>query len=206
MPIRQIISAKSILPVVTFTQKEHVLPVVDALLAGDIRQIEVTLRSEAALAALELIAQKRPEMTLAAGTINNEAQLQQAIDAGAQFGVSPGFDPALAARALSLNFPYLPGVATASEVMLAIKHGYDVLKVFPMKALGGLTLLRSFAGPFPNVLFCPSGGISADTAKEYFSLPNVYSLGGSWLVTATDCADKNWSAITARARATNQQL
>ena len=204
MPIRHLLPAKSILPVVTFTQTAHVLPVVDALLAGDIRQIEVTLRSDVALPALNLIAKNRPEMTLAAGTINNEKQLQQAIDAGAQFGVSPGFDSALAARATSLNFPYLPGIATASEVMQAINQGYDVLKVFPMKALGGLALLRSFAGPFPNVLFCPSGGITADTAKDYFDLSNVYSLGGSWLVTPADYADKNWSAITARAQAISQ--
>ena len=162
--------------------------------------LEITLRTAAALDAVKAIRQAIPDAIVGVGTIATQAQLQAAIEAGAQFGVSPGSTPKLLQAVADSKLPFLPGVATMSEVMQALEYGFNVMKLFPAVAAGGIKMLDSFRGPFPQVSFCPTGGINPQNAPDFFKLPNVACVGGSWLTPKELVSSGNWAEITRLAR------
>jgi 2-dehydro-3-deoxyphosphogluconate aldolase/(4S)-4-hydroxy-2-oxoglutarate aldolase len=172
-----------------------------ALVAGGVRVLEVTLRTPVALACMAAIARDVPEAIVGAGTLRGAADVRAARDAGCQFGVSPGYTSAIARACAEAGLPLLPGVSTASEVMQANADGLSFLKFFPATAAGGVPMLKALAGPFPDVAFCPTGGITAETAPQFLALPNVKVCGGSWLTPADAMAAGDWARITALARA-----
>jgi len=172
-----------------------------ALVAGGVRVLEVTLRTPVGLACIEAIARHVPEAVVGAGTIRSAADARAAQAAGSRFGVSPGYIAAVGAACREVGLPLLPGVATASEVMAALADGLNFLKFFPATAAGGIPMLKALAGPFPDVAFCPTGGITPETAPQFLALPNVKVCGGSWL-TPQDAVDAgDWARITLLARA-----
>ncbi len=184
-----------VMPVVTVSDPTTAADLARALVRGGIRVIEVTLRTPVALRAIELIAREVPEITVGAGTVLSVADLQSSAEAGAAFAISPGATPALLAAGVNGPIPYLPAIATASELMAGLAAGYRCFKFFPAGAAGGIAMLNSFAGPFPEARFCPTGGISQATVKSYLDLPNVLCAGGSWLTPADAVARKDWSVI-----------
>ena len=185
-----------ILPVVKIEKLEDALPLAEALMAGGINTIEVTLRSECALQAMETIASQLPEMKVGAGTLTSADQIRQCRNAGALFGLSPGATPALLDAASANNWPFVPGVATASEVMQALDYGFTQMKFFPAEASGGVKTLKGLGGPFSQVKFCPTGGISLNNLTSYLALKNVVCVGGTWLTPDNFVRDKNWGIIT----------
>jgi 2-dehydro-3-deoxyphosphogluconate aldolase/(4S)-4-hydroxy-2-oxoglutarate aldolase len=189
------LDAQRVVAVVTIERATDALPLADALVAGGVRVVEITLRTEAARSAIEAIAKARSEVIVGAGTVRDARGLRAARDAGAQFVVSPGFTPALHAAASAAALPWLPGVATASEVLLAQEAGHALLKFFPAEAAGGTRALRAFAAVFPEVGFCPTGGITAENLRSYLELPNVVCVGGTWLAPAALLAGQQWSKI-----------
>ena len=191
-----------VIPVIVIEHLEHAVPMAEALLAGGVRVLEVTMRTPVALAAIEAIARAVPAAIVGAGTVRHAADARAAVDAGARFAVSPGYTAALGQSCRDLGLPLLPGAATASEVMAACDDGLRFLKFFPATAAGGIPMLRSFAGPFADVAFCPTGGLTAETAPQFLALPNVPVCGGSWLTPPALMARGDWAGITALARAT----
>ncbi len=184
-----------VIPVIVIQRLDDAVPLAEALVAGGVRVLEVTLRTPVALRAMELMA-KVPGAIVGAGTLRSPADVLNAKNAGCEFGVSPGFTEALADACALHGLPLLPGVSTASEVMRANAAGYGFLKLFPAVAVGGVNLLKALGGPFPDVAFCPTGGISLETAPSFLKLPNVKVCGGSWL-TPQDAVDaKDWARIT----------
>jgi 2-dehydro-3-deoxyphosphogluconate aldolase/(4S)-4-hydroxy-2-oxoglutarate aldolase len=190
-----------VVPVIVVNDAAVAVDLARALVDGGIRVLEVTLRTKAALAAMRRMRDEVPGAIVGAGTLRNRAQLEAALDAGAQFGVSPGLTPELASAARNANLTLLPGVATASEAMRAQDEGFDILKLFPAEAVGGVKLLKSLAGPLPELRFCPTGGIDVNSAPSYLALPNVLAVGGSWLTPDDAIAAQDWDRITALARA-----
>jgi 2-dehydro-3-deoxyphosphogluconate aldolase/(4S)-4-hydroxy-2-oxoglutarate aldolase len=193
--MQELLERSPVMPVVTIQDAALAPLVARALVRGGIRIIEVTLRTPAALGAIEAIAREVPEMALGAGTVLSSADLRAAADAGASFAVSPGATPALLAAAATGPVPYLPAVATASELMLAMEAGYRCFKLFPASAAGGTALLTALAGPFPQARFCPTGGISPENAGSYLALPNVSCVGGSWLTPPSLLAARSWERL-----------
>ena len=199
-------NSKPLIPVIVIDNIDHAVPMAKALVAGGVRLLEVTLRTEAGLAAIQQISEQVPEAIVGAGTVCNANEYQQAIDAGAQFIVSPGLTTELIAKAQQVEKQgewggiFLPGVATASEVMEAKAAGFTQLKCFPASAIGGAKLLKAWAGPFADIQFCPTGGISPDNYREYLSLNNVMCVGGSWLTEAKLLAAQDWIEVETRAR------
>ncbi|WP_417624824.1 bifunctional 4-hydroxy-2-oxoglutarate aldolase/2-dehydro-3-deoxy-phosphogluconate aldolase [Paremcibacter congregatus] len=191
----------AVIPVLTISHIEDALPLAEALVKGGLNVLELTLRTPVALEALRLIAAEIPEAIIGAGTVNTPELLTQVTDAGARFAVSPGHTDRLLDAAENSLTPLLPGVATASEVMHLMERGYSMLKLFPAEAIGGRELLKSFSGPLAHAKFCPTGGISPDIAPSYLSLPNVVCVGGSWMVSAQDIANRDWAKIETLARA-----
>ncbi len=189
-----------VIPVIVLQRLEHAVPMARALVAGGVRVLEVTLRTPVALACMEAIAREVPEAIVGAGTLRTVADVRAARDAGCQFGVSPGYTKQIGAACRDVALPLLPGVATASEVMIANADGLTFLKFFPATAAGGVGLLRALAGPFPEVVFCPTGGITIETAAQFLSLPNVKVCGGSWLTPADALNSGDWARITRLAR------
>jgi 2-dehydro-3-deoxyphosphogluconate aldolase/(4S)-4-hydroxy-2-oxoglutarate aldolase len=190
-----------VIPVIVIHRVADAVPLAQALVAGGVRVLEVTLRTPAALQCMREVVAAVPEAIVGAGTIRSVADAEAAKDAGCRFGVSPGYTTEIGHACRNLGLPLLPGVATASEVMMAGADGYDFLKLFPATAVGGIALLKALAGPFPDVAFCPTGGITPETAPAFLALPNVKVCGGSWL-TPQDAVDaKDWGRITALARA-----
>ena len=185
----------AVVPVLTIDRQEDAVPLARALFDGGLRLIEVTLRTPAAPAAIAAIAQELPEVIIGAGTVQRPADVVEACAAGAQFLASPGMTAELAAAALSTEVPYLPGVATPSEVMAARDIGISFLKLFPAEAVGGLALLRAFAPVFSGVVFCPTGGIDERLAGEYLALPNVPMIGGSWMAPKEAITARDWATI-----------
>jgi 2-dehydro-3-deoxyphosphogluconate aldolase / (4S)-4-hydroxy-2-oxoglutarate aldolase len=184
-----------VIPVIVIQRLEDAVPLAEALVAGGVKVLEVTLRTPVALQAMEAMA-KVPGAIVGAGTLRTPQDATNAKNAGCQFGVSPGYTDALATACKEAGLPLLPGVSTASEVMQANSAGFNFLKLFPATAVGGVNLLKSLAGPFPDVMFCPTGGISLQTAPDFLKLPNVKVCGGSWL-TPQDAVDgKDWARIT----------
>ena len=191
-----------VIPVVVLQRVADAVPLAEALLAGGVKVLEVTLRTPVALACMEAIARSVPDAILGAGTVRSAADAKAARDAGCAFAVSPGYTAALGAACKQLQLPLLPGVATASELMTAQADGYDFLKFFPASAAGGIPLLKALAGPFPDVAFCPTGGLTPDNAGQYLALPNVRVCGGSWLSPQDAMASGDWARITRLARET----
>lgn len=189
-----------ILPVVTAADVESTVALVRALEKGGMKAVEITLRTPAALESLRAVKAAVPGMLVAAGTVTNADRLVQATEAGADFCVSPGISEALLRVSSEQQIHLLPGVASASEVMLGMDHGIDLFKLFPAVAVGGVDLLRSFAGPFPGVRFCPTGGLGPANFREFLALPNVICCGGSWMVSADLVDAGNWGEIERLAR------
>jgi 2-dehydro-3-deoxyphosphogluconate aldolase/(4S)-4-hydroxy-2-oxoglutarate aldolase len=194
----ELLTAARVIPVLTIERVEDAAPLARALVAGGVRTLEITLRTEAAVAAAKAIIADVPGAVVGIGTILTPDDLARAISLGARFGVSPGATPELLDAAAKNDFPFLPGAATASEVMQAQARGFNTLKFFPAEQSGGIAMLRALAGPFPQTRFCPTGGIGAVNAAAWLAEPNVLAVGGSWLCPAADIKAGNWSAITAR--------
>ncbi|MFO1340986.1 MAG: bifunctional 4-hydroxy-2-oxoglutarate aldolase/2-dehydro-3-deoxy-phosphogluconate aldolase [Burkholderiaceae bacterium] len=185
-----------VIPVIVIDRLEDAVPLARALVAGGVKVLEVTLRTPVALAAIEAMAREVEGAIVGAGTIRSAADARAARQAGAVFGVSPGYTAEVGAACRELGLPLLPGVATASEVMAAQADGLSFLKFFPATAAGGIPLLKALAGPFPDVVFCPTGGISLQTAPDFLALPNVKVCGGSWLTPADAVKAGDWARIT----------
>lgn len=185
----------TVIPVLTIEHAADALPLARALFDGGLQLIEVTLRTPAAPTAIAAITRELPQMVVGAGTVQRPADITQACAVGARFLVSPGMTLELAAAALATELPYIPGVATPSEVMAARDLGISFLKLFPAEALGGLVLLRALAPVFPGVAFCPTGGIDEHTAHEYLALPNVPMVGGSWMAPEEAVAARDWTRV-----------
>ncbi|MFN4119732.1 bifunctional 4-hydroxy-2-oxoglutarate aldolase/2-dehydro-3-deoxy-phosphogluconate aldolase [Acidovorax sp.] len=198
----EIASYGPVIPVIVIDRVEDALPLAEALLAGGVKVLEVTLRTPAGLPAIEAIACHLPDAVVGVGTVLNGDDARRASQAGARFAVSPGYTHEVGAACKALNLPLLPGVATSGEVMTALADGFSFLKLFPAEAVGGVPLLKAWASPFGQVSFCPTGGITAATAANYLALPNVRCVGGSWLTPADAVRAGDWTRITQLARDT----
>lgn len=185
-----------VIPVIVIDRLDDAVPLARALVAGGVKVLEVTLRTPVALQAIAAMAREVPGAIVGAGTIRSAADARAARQAGAVFGVSPGYTAEVGAACREVGLPLLPGVATASEVMAAQADGLAFLKFFPATAAGGIPLLKALAGPFPDVAFCPTGGITLQTAPEFLALPNVKVCGGSWLTPADAVKAGDWARIT----------
>ena len=194
----QILVPARIVPVLTIERVEDGVPLARALVAGGMKVLEVTLRTEAATAAAKAIIAEVPDAVVGIGTVLNGDDLRRAQALGARFAVSPGATPELLDAASAGGLPLLPGIATASETMQAQARGFGLLKFFPAEQAGGIAMLRALAGPFPKVRFCPTGGINADNVATWLAEPNVVAAGGSWLCPASDVKAGNWEIITGR--------
>lgn len=185
-----------VVPVVVVTDPTQAVPMAEALLAGGVDVIEITLRSPAALAAIEAVARAVPAMQVGAGTITRASEVAQVMNAGARFGLSPGATPALLDAVLRAQLPFIPGVATPSEAMAARDVGFGLMKCFPAAQLGGVEVLKAWGGPLPDLKFCPTGGVSLANMGQYLALPNVAFVGGSWLTPAAAVQAGDWATIT----------
>src|SRR5205085_2174748 len=189
-----------VIPVIVINRLEDAVPMAEALVAGGVRVLEVTLRTPVALRCMEAIAKAVPDAIVGAGTVRSIKDAQDARDAGCRFAVSPGYVHEIGLACADIGLPLLPGVSTGSEVMQANIDGYRFLKFFPATAAGGIPMLKALHGPFPDVVFCPTGGITPDTAPQFLALPNVRVCGGSWLTPRDAVESRQWSRITQLAR------
>jgi 2-dehydro-3-deoxyphosphogluconate aldolase/(4S)-4-hydroxy-2-oxoglutarate aldolase len=201
MHIREIAALAPVIPVVTIEDPAAAVPLARALVAGGLPVIEVTLRTDAAVAAAHDMIRQVPDAIVGLGTATQREHIAAALDIGVRFVVSPGLTPELAEQARHANLSYLPGIMTPSELMMAQSLGLTVLKFFPAEPAGGIAMLKALRGPFPEVAFCPTGGIDAARAPAYLALPNVIAIGGSWVAPATAVESGDWTTITALARA-----
>ena len=200
----QVMTDAPVIPVIVLTEIAHAVPLARALVAGGIRMLEVTLRTPVALACIERIVGELPDAVVGAGTVRSAADAQAASLAGAKFAVSPGYIHSIGRACRDLELPLLPGVATGSEILLAQQDGYGALKFFPAIQSGGPAMLKAWQGPFGDVQFCPTGGVTAANADEFLALANVVCVGGSWLTPADAVAQGDWPRITQLARAACQ--
>jgi 2-dehydro-3-deoxyphosphogluconate aldolase/(4S)-4-hydroxy-2-oxoglutarate aldolase len=198
--IRDIVALAPVIPVLTVTELAHAVPLARALVAGGLRVLEVTLRTPVGLGVVEAMRKAVPEAVVGVGTLTRAVEFAAADRAGAQFGVTPGLTPELAAAARGSRFPLLPGVMTPTELIAARNQGFTVLKLFPAQQAGGIGMLKALGPPFPDVSFCPTGGITRATAADYLALPNVVCVGGSWLAPRELLSTGDWAAIEALAR------
>ncbi len=196
----QVMTHAPVIPVIVLSDIAHAVPLARALVAGGIRMLEVTLRTPVALACIERIAKEVPEAVVGAGTVRSAADAQAAALAGARFAVSPGYIHAIGKACHAAGLPLLPGVATGTEILAAQQDGYSALKFFPALQAGGAAMLRAWQGPFGDVKFCPTGGVTAANAGEFLELSNVVCVGGSWLTPADAVAKGDWARITQLAR------
>lgn len=185
-----------VIPVIVVNDLSHAIPMAEALMAGGIRVLEITLRTPQGLKAISAIAKALPEAWVGVGTVRSAQDAQDALNAGARFAVSPGYTSALGQKCRAIGLPLLPGVATGSEIMTAQADGYQQLKFFPAVQAGGLNMLKAWQGPFGDVQFCPTGGISMTNAADFLALANVECVGGSWLVPNQALQDGDWKQIT----------
>lgn len=197
--IKEVMNTSPVMPVMVINQLEQAVPLAHALVEGGLKVLEITLRTPVALEAIRRIKAEVPGAIVGAGTIINIQTLHQAIDAGAQFIVSPGVTPSLLDAAMATGVPILPGVITPSEVMRLLEKGITAMKFFPAEAAGGIPMLKSIGGPLPQVTFCPTGGVNPKNAPEYLALSNVACVGGSWMAPAELVDAGNWAEITRRA-------
>lgn len=199
--MKDILNLGPVMPVIVIDEAAKAVPLAEALLAGGMRTAEVTLRTPAALDAIEAIATHCPDITVGAGTIRTPEQARAVSNAGGQFAVSPGSTAAVLAGCADASLPLLPGAATVSEMMRLFEQGFSELKFFPATAAGGLPFLKSLASPLPDISFCPTGGITPETAPDWLALSNIMCVGGSWVAPQGLIADADFAEITARARA-----
>lgn len=197
----EIMRTSAVIPVIAIDDLEHAVPLARALVAGGIRVLEVTLRTVHGLAAIRAMAEQVPEAIVGVGTLTQASEFAAARDAGAVFGVSPGLTAALVEGARKSGLPLLPGVMTPSEVMSARELGFQQLKLFPAVPAGGIGMLNAIAGPLPDITFCPTGGISIETASQFLACKNVACVGGSWLTPKDAMLSGDWARITALAAA-----
>ncbi|EHR70455.1 Entner-Doudoroff aldolase [Burkholderiales bacterium JOSHI_001] len=197
----ELTQAGPVIPVIVLDRVADAVPLAEALVAGGVRVLEVTLRTPVALQCIAAIARAVPQAIVGAGTVRSAADARAARDAGCRFAVSPGYTAEVGAACRDAGLALLPGVATASEVMAANADGLNFLKFFPATAAGGIPMLKALGGPFPDVVFCPTGGITPETAPQFLALPNVKVCGGSWLTPADAMAKGDWARITQLARA-----
>jgi len=197
----QLLRIAPLIPVITIERVSDAVPLARALVAGGLQALEITLRTPAAPAAAAVIVKEVPEAILGLGTVLTAQDLDTARALDARFALSPGATPELLEAAAECDLPFIPGVQTASELMAALARGFDVVKFFPAGPAGGIAALRALAGPFPQVRFCPTGGVGADNFMDWLALPNVASVGGSWLAPSSEIRAGDWAAITARAQA-----
>jgi 2-dehydro-3-deoxyphosphogluconate aldolase/(4S)-4-hydroxy-2-oxoglutarate aldolase len=198
----QVMQDAPVIPVIVLNDVAHAVPMARALVAGGIRMLEVTLRTPQALACIEAIARAVPEAVVGAGTVRCKADAVAAANAGARFAVSPGYTSAVGQACRDVGLALLPGVASGSEIMMAQEDGFTQLKFFPAMQVGGPAMLKAWSGPFFDVQFCPTGGVTLQNATEFLSLPNVVCVGGSWLVPAHAMASGDWASVTTLAQAT----
>jgi len=197
---KEILKQAIVLPVIVIDKLEDAVPMAKALVAGGIRCLEVTLRSPVALEAISLIAKEVPDAIVGVGSVRNPQDWRNAIAAGAEFGVSPGCTDALADAIIEEGKPFIPGVATPSEVMRLADKGFEVMKLFPATVVGGVGMLKAIGGPIPQVGFCPTGGVSPANAQEFLALDNVYCVGGSWMLPSDVIAAGDWDKLTELAK------
>lgn len=190
-----ILDLSPVVPIVVLRDVAHAVPLASALAAGGVKVIELTLRTDAALPAIERITAEVPDVVVGAGTITAPGHVTDAVKAGAQFLVSPGSTPAVLDAMTDSGLPFLPGVSTASEVMALLERGHHELKFFPAEAAGGHAFLKALAGPLPQARFCPTGGISPQAAPRYLALPNVGCVGGSWLAPQDALETGDWTCV-----------
>lgn len=196
-PFSSLLSGQTVVPVVVIENEQQALGLSRAFLDGGVSIVEVTLRNSFGVQAIEIIKREFPEMVVVAGTVTTVAQMSAVADAGADGVVSPGISQALLDAACSTNTAYLPGVATASDVMMATDHGLTECKLFPATVVGGIGALKAFSGPFSAIKFCPTGGVNADNYQEFLALDNVMCVGGSWIAPTKLVSAEQWSDITA---------
>jgi 2-dehydro-3-deoxyphosphogluconate aldolase/(4S)-4-hydroxy-2-oxoglutarate aldolase len=189
-----------VVPVIVISDVSHAVPMAQALLAGGIDVMEITLRHSAGLAAIEAVAKQVPQMQVGAGTVTRASEMQQVHDAGARFALSPGLTDALVQAAIDCRMPFMPGVMTPSEVMRARDLGFALMKLFPAAQAGGLAMLKALSGPLGDVQFCPTGGITPENMAGFLNQPNVAMVGGSWLTPLDALAQHDWARITVLAQ------
>ncbi len=189
-----------VVPVIVLNDPKQAVPLAHALLEGGIDVMEITLRSDVALDAIEAVAKAVPQMHLGAGTVTRASDVPRVIDAGARFALSPGCTDALVDAMRATGLPFIPGVMTPGEVMRARDQGFTLMKLFPAQQAGGLGMLKALGAPIPDVRFCPTGGVSPDNLRDFLALPNVAMAGGSWLTPADALRDGDWARITKLAR------
>ncbi|KQD05434.1 bifunctional 4-hydroxy-2-oxoglutarate aldolase/2-dehydro-3-deoxy-phosphogluconate aldolase [Acinetobacter soli] len=202
--MEDVVQLGPVIPVLAFDSAEQGEHVSRALHAGGVKVLEITLRTAAGLAAIERASQLADDIVVGVGTITKPEHCAQAKKAGAQFGVSPGLTKDLHLAAQDAGLPLLPGVMTPSDLIQAIELGYDIVKFFPAQQAGGVAMLQAFYGPFPNLRFCPTGGITVETAPDFLKQPNVVCVGGSWLTPKKVVAAQDWAEITRLAQAASQ--
>ena len=200
MKISEILLLGPVIPVIVIDNADLAPALGEALLSGGIKSIEVTLRTDAALDSIERLARDLPEICVGAGTILSETNASSAANAGARFGVCPGSTPSIINACRVQNLPLLPGASTVSEILTLHEAGFTAMKFFPAAAAGGIQFIKSLSSPLPHIQFCPTGGITYDTASEWLALKNVICVGGSWLAPAKDINEQNFTEITARAK------
>jgi 2-dehydro-3-deoxyphosphogluconate aldolase/(4S)-4-hydroxy-2-oxoglutarate aldolase len=198
--------ASPVIPVIVLEDPTKAVSLANALVAGGVKVLEITLRTPSALRTVQYIRQHVPEAIVGVGTVIMPGQLAAAQQAGAQFAVSPGFTSEISQVARELALPLLPGAMTPSEIMKALAAGHTALKFFPAEPAGGVAMLKAFASPFANIKFCPTGGINLQSAQNYLALPNVVCVGSSWLVPKEAIANDEWAAVTALAQKMRQTL
>lgn len=201
-----IFSHATIIPVIVIQDLAQAVPLANALLAGGIKVLEITLRTPVAMDAIRLLRQEVPDAIVGAGTVTSPAQLAQCIEAGAEFAISPGLTCELLQAGKEANIPLIPGIMSISELMQGRALGYRYFKFFPAEAAGGVNMLKSIYGPFPDVFFCPTGGINQKNAHDYLELPNVSCVGGSWILPNEAIKQGQWSKITALCLAARSKI
>ena len=194
--IKSILSMSPVMPVLTINKVENIDYLFEALINGNLKTVEITLRTDCALQVIEVASKKFSSLQVGAGTVLNESDLQSVKDAGASFAVSPGTTNELAKKAIEMDYPFLPGVSNSSDIMKLLDLGYKSFKFFPAQAAGGINYLKSLSGPFPDILFCPTGGINEENAPQWISQKNVICVEGSWIVPSET---HNYDEITRRA-------
>lgn len=204
MRAKTLLASAPVIPVITIDRAADAVPMARALVKGGLRVIEITLRTDAALEAASAIIAEVPDAVVGIGTVLTPDDLERAEKIGAAFGISPGYSDALLRAAASGEFPYVPGIQTASDLIACVTSGFDVVKFFPAVSAGGVPALNALSGPFPSVSYCPTGGIGEANAAEWIAHPKVIAVGGSWIAPASAIAKGDWPGIEARARAASR--
>ncbi|SDQ98071.1 2-keto-3-deoxy-phosphogluconate aldolase [Pseudomonas sp. UC 17F4] len=195
--IDQICTQARILPVITIAREEDILPLADALAAGGIKTLEVTLRSSHGLKAIQVLREQRPELCIGAGTVLDRTMFAAVQAAGAQFVVTPGITQDLLEAGVDSDIPLLPGISTPSEIMMGYALGYRRFKLFPAEISGGVAAIKAYGGPFGDVRFCPTGGVNLGNVKQYMALANVMCVGGTWMLDSSWINNRDWARIQA---------